>query len=295
MKIATFNINGINARLPQPARLARARRAGRRLPAGAEGRRRELPGRGDRGGRLRRGLARPAHLERRRHPGARRASRSRPRRGLPGDAGRRAEPLHRGGGRRRAGRLPLPAERQPAAGAEVRLQAGLVRAADRARGDAAGERARRSCWPATTTSCRPTLDIYNADVVAERRAAAAREPRARLRAAAGAGLDRRDPRALHPTSRIYTFWDYMRDRWQRDAGPAHRPPAAQPGGRGRRLVDAGVDREVRGQDERQRSRAGVGRAVDRLENGRAYREAAASSSTRAQVATMAAGSAGLER
>ncbi len=52
-------------------------------------------------------------------------------------------------------------------------------------------------------------------------------------------------RTIHPDATIYTFWDYKRNRWERDAGlridhlllNAH---AAK------RLVDAGVDREVRG-------------------------------------------------
>jgi len=52
-------------------------------------------------------------------------------------------------------------------------------------------------------------------------------------------------RQLHPQDRIYTFWDYRRNRWQRDAGlridhlllsKALRP----------KLVDAGVDRDLRG-------------------------------------------------
>ena len=52
-------------------------------------------------------------------------------------------------------------------------------------------------------------------------------------------------RAKHPDAPMYTFWDYMRNRWQRDAGLRidHlllNPIAAK------RLVDAGVDREVRG-------------------------------------------------
>jgi exodeoxyribonuclease-3 len=53
-------------------------------------------------------------------------------------------------------------------------------------------------------------------------------------------------RAKHPDGRIYTFWDYMRHRWERDAGlrldhillNAELAP---------RLRDAGVDRAVRGQ------------------------------------------------
>ena len=52
-------------------------------------------------------------------------------------------------------------------------------------------------------------------------------------------------RTMHPDVPMYTFWDYGRNRWERDAGLRidHlllNPKAAK------RLVDAGVDREVRG-------------------------------------------------
>jgi exodeoxyribonuclease-3 len=51
-------------------------------------------------------------------------------------------------------------------------------------------------------------------------------------------------RTLHPDERIYTFWDYFRNAWSRDAGLRidHlllSPPLAK------RLISAGVDREVR--------------------------------------------------
>ena len=52
-------------------------------------------------------------------------------------------------------------------------------------------------------------------------------------------------RTLHPDTPMYTFWDYKRNRWPRDAGLRidhlllNREAA-------KRLVDAGVDREVRG-------------------------------------------------
>lgn len=52
-------------------------------------------------------------------------------------------------------------------------------------------------------------------------------------------------RKLHPNDVVYTFWDYMRNRWPRNAGLrldhllVSKPLA-------RKLVDAGVDREVRG-------------------------------------------------
>jgi exodeoxyribonuclease-3 len=55
-------------------------------------------------------------------------------------------------------------------------------------------------------------------------------------------------RTLHPLEPMYTFWDYKRNRWQRDAGLRldHlllSPPLAG------RLAEAGVDRDVRGQVE----------------------------------------------
>ncbi|HEV7912363.1 MAG TPA: exodeoxyribonuclease III, partial [Albitalea sp.] len=54
-------------------------------------------------------------------------------------------------------------------------------------------------------------------------------------------------RTLHPEERLYTFWDYMRNRWPRDAGLRidHlllSPDVAE------RLVAGGVDREERGRE-----------------------------------------------
>ena len=51
-------------------------------------------------------------------------------------------------------------------------------------------------------------------------------------------------RALHPDAPMYTFWDYMRNRWPRDAGLRidHLLLSAQAA---KRLVGAGVDREIR--------------------------------------------------
>ena len=52
-------------------------------------------------------------------------------------------------------------------------------------------------------------------------------------------------RKRHPKETVYTFWDYRRNRWQRDAGLRldhillSRKMAS-------RLTGAGVDREVRG-------------------------------------------------
>jgi exodeoxyribonuclease III len=52
-------------------------------------------------------------------------------------------------------------------------------------------------------------------------------------------------RARHPTGPIYTFWDYMRKRWERDAGLRidHLLLNAELSAR---LVDSGVEKAVRG-------------------------------------------------
>jgi exodeoxyribonuclease-3 len=53
-------------------------------------------------------------------------------------------------------------------------------------------------------------------------------------------------RARHPTGAVYTFWDYKRDRWARDAGLRLDHLLLSPV-LANRLVDAGVDRGVRGE------------------------------------------------
>jgi exodeoxyribonuclease-3 len=53
-------------------------------------------------------------------------------------------------------------------------------------------------------------------------------------------------RRLHPSEPMYTFWDYKRNRWQRDAGLRLDHLLLSPSLKGR-LVAAGVDRDVRGQ------------------------------------------------
>ena len=54
-------------------------------------------------------------------------------------------------------------------------------------------------------------------------------------------------RELHPSKPIYTFWDYKRNRWPRDAGlrldHLLLSPAIAP-----RLLTAGVDRKIRGEE-----------------------------------------------
>jgi exodeoxyribonuclease III len=52
-------------------------------------------------------------------------------------------------------------------------------------------------------------------------------------------------RALHPDAPMYTFWDYLRNRWLRDAG-LRLDLLLLGADTARRLVAAGVDRDVRG-------------------------------------------------
>ena len=54
-------------------------------------------------------------------------------------------------------------------------------------------------------------------------------------------------RSLHPNERIYTFWDYFRNAWGRDAGLRLDHLLLSPSIAGR-LEHAGVDRHVRGRD-----------------------------------------------
>jgi exodeoxyribonuclease-3 len=53
---------------------------------------------------------------------------------------------------------------------------------------------------------------------------------------------------LHPGKPIYTFWDYFRDRYSRDAGLRIDHLLLNAPGRDR-LRDAGVDRAVRGREK----------------------------------------------
>lgn len=55
-------------------------------------------------------------------------------------------------------------------------------------------------------------------------------------------------RYLHPEDQIYTFWDYLRNAWARDAGLRIDHLLIGPELRAR-LLDGGVDRHVRGWDK----------------------------------------------
>ncbi len=53
-------------------------------------------------------------------------------------------------------------------------------------------------------------------------------------------------RRVHPVRPVYSFWDYKRDRWRRDAGLRLDHLLLSPD-LALRLEDAGVDRAVRGE------------------------------------------------
>jgi exodeoxyribonuclease-3 len=89
------------------------------------------------------------------------------------------------------------------------------------------------------------LDVYKPERWADD-ALMQPESRAAFKAIAGQGWTDAI-RALHPQERIYTFWDYWRNAFARDAGIRidHlllSPEAAE------RLTAAGVDRDVRGRE-----------------------------------------------
>jgi exodeoxyribonuclease III len=54
-------------------------------------------------------------------------------------------------------------------------------------------------------------------------------------------------RETHPDERIYTFWHYMRRRWERDSGLRLDHILLSPAISGH-LKSAGVDRDVRGRE-----------------------------------------------
>ena len=159
--------------------------------------------------------------------------------------GRRAEPLPRSRrARDRRGPASTLPNGNPAARAEVRLQAGVVRAASS--GTPPGWTRGHPVVLAGDYNVVPTeLDMYNPSRGGRTRCCSRK-----------AGTRMQDcwpregwtsPAALHPDERIYTFWDYFRQHWAHDSGlridhllvNAELAP---------RLTAAGVDRWVRGEE-----------------------------------------------
>ena len=205
MKIATFNVNGVKGRLPRLLEWLDETRPDvaclQEIKTGDA----TFPRRGDRGGRL----SRRSGTGSRAHHGvailARGATPREVRRGLPGDDARLPGALPRGRRARAAHRVGLPAQRQPAARPEVRLQAGVVRAPDRARADAASTPGVDVVLAGDFNVVPTNADIYNAWLLALRRGAAAGDARGvRDGCSRRAGSTRRG--TCIPNERIYTFW-----------------------------------------------------------------------------------------
>ena len=242
MKIATFNINNVNKRLDNLFGGC-ASPTGRSLPSGAEGDRLRIPDRGNQEGRLRRGVARAKVLERRRDACARHGPFV-TRTALPGDTSdaqsRHIEAAVNGV---LIATLYAP-NSNPQPGPKFQYKLGMDGATTDARrrilrprcaGRAGGD---SNVVPADA-DVYPTKSYKNNALVQP-------EPRARFARLLDQGwIDA--IRTLHPNAPMYTFWDYMRNRWQRDAGLRldHlllNPKAAK------RLAKSGVDREVRGEE-----------------------------------------------
>ena len=242
MKIASFNINNINRRLPnllawlrrpKPdiVALQELKAADGEFPAAAL--RKAGYGAVWRGQKTWNGvaiLAKGAEPVLTRDP----ARRSR----------RQPEPLYRGRRRRAARHLDLPAQRQSPAGAEIRLQARLVRSPDRPCRRAEG--GEDPVVLAGDYNVAPTpLDIYPTKSW-DKDALIQPESRAAFRRLTEQGwVDA--IRKLHPKEPMYSFWDYKRQRWPRDAG-LRLDHLLLSRSLARRLESAGVDREVRGEE-----------------------------------------------
>ena len=263
MKIATFNINNVNRRLPNLLAWLARREARRRLPAGAEGAR-IASFRAD--GAARRPATARSGAGRR--PGTASPSwRAAPSRSLTRDAScpairtttqsRYIEAAVNGvldrlaSMRRTATRSPArnSTTSSPGSSGSSRMRPSSTRPAC------------RSCWPATTTSCRPTSTSIRPSPGTTTRCCS-RESRAAFRRLLEQGWTDAI-RTLHPGRADVHVLGLHAEPLAARRRPAPRPSAAEPRRCATRLASAGVDREVRGKDGRQRPRAGLDRAARR--------------------------------
>ena len=256
MKIATYNVNGIGARLPNllawldaSSPMSPACRSSRLPTTAFRKRRSPMPAM------ARSGMASA-------HGMASRSSRKgaepvEMRRGLPGDpddstadTSRPTSEAHR--------RLPVSAERQPAARSQVRLQARLVRAPDRARDEAL-------CIEAAGGALRGLqrradgLRHLRSEVLAERCvAAAARAARPTHACWSRAGSM---PSATASRRAHLHFLGLFPQSLGPQCGPADRSPAAQQAGR-REAEGCGRGSLGPRRTARQRPCADVGGAIE---------------------------------
>src|ERR1700689_2402493 len=90
------------------------------------------------------------------------------------------------------------------------------------------------CWPGTTMSCQHRRTSIQLE---------SRQAFARLLAQGWTDSMRK----LHPDGPVWTFWDYKFERWQKDKGMRLDHFLLSPN-LSDRLVDGGVDRWARGQE-----------------------------------------------
>ena len=289
MKIATFNINNVNKRLPNLLAWLRAAKpdvvclqelkaADARFPAAAIETRR-----------LRRGLARPEDLERRRHPGARHASRSLTRTRAARRSGGHAEPLHRGGGQRHPDRLLYAPNGNPQPGPKFDYKLAWMERLDRACARRSTRRACRSCWPATTTSCRRPRHLPD-ELLRQGRAGAAGRAAPPFDGCSRKAGPTRSARCI-PMRRCTPSGTTCGTAGRATPGCASTISCSAPSreaSRRRRRRSRGARRS-----ERERSRAGLGRAARRRQPPRAKRprRSQARRATRAAKAARAASTA----
>ena len=134
----------------------------------------------------------------------------------------------------------------PAPGTEVRLQAALVRPLDAP--------LRPSCWRATPRSCSPgdynviptELDVYAPERWVDDALFRPEVREAYRQLVAQGWVDA--VRAMYPGERVYTFWKYLRNAFERDAGLRIDHFLLSPS-LATRLTGAGVDRDVRAREK----------------------------------------------
>ncbi|HEY0384204.1 MAG TPA: exodeoxyribonuclease III [Candidatus Elarobacter sp.] len=153
--------------------------------------------------------------------------------------------LHRGDGERRADRLPVPTQRQPRSGPKFDYKLAWL---DAFLGYA--ESLLQRSIPVVLAgdyNVMPTeLDVYKPERWVDD-ALFRPEVRAAFRRLVAQGWT--DAlRTLHPGERIYTFWDYFRNAFGRDAGLRINHVMLSPEV-AHRLVAAGVDRAVRAKEK----------------------------------------------
>ena len=244
MKIATFNINNINRRLPNLLRWLRAAKPDVVCLQELKSTDADFPIRRDREGRLRRGLARTEDLERRRHPGAQRRAGADPDRRCPAIADdHEARYIEAAVNGIIVTSLYLP-NGNPQPGPKFDYKLDWFK---RLRSHAA--KLLKQDIPVVLAgdyNVAPTeLDIYPTKSW-DKDALIQPKSRAAFKSLVEQGWCDAI-RTLHPSKPMFTFWDYKRNRWPRDAGlrldHLLLSPALAP-----RLIKAGVDRKVRGEE-----------------------------------------------